>query len=134
MKPTTTKANCVYGNLREYFKSSIGLRHNFTNTYPSNFFVTNNRTNCNNVFTDSYFYCGLSKYRNHKYISTGNIKFRLYRNDLHVYTEIAGKEHLIISDLDKYYPSELEPYHYIDIYRDNLMIKLIEEIQTWLSR
>ena len=89
IKSTTSKSNRVFGYLREAIK--YGTLMPYT-TYPSDYFLTNKRVNCNGVYCDQYFNTIFNK--------LGKVKLRLYKNDLEL---TINHKVTIIPDLDRYY-------------------------------
>jgi hypothetical protein len=100
IKSTTQKSNEMFGKIHEackYGPLMIG-------TMPSDFQLANNRINQHAVYCDQYFMISLpsktANYKGYRLDLSGQIKFRLYRNDLHI---ITSNGEYIIEDLDKYY-------------------------------
>lgn len=100
IKSTTTKSNEMFGKIREackYGPLMIG-------SMPSDCKLANERINKHAVYCDQYFTIYLSRknmtYKKERLNLTGSIKFRLYRNDLHITT---SKGEFVIADLDRYY-------------------------------
>ena len=100
IKSTTQKSNEMFGKIREackYGPLMIG-------TMPTDVQLANKRINKHAVYSDMYFTIGLPRknttYKRERLNLNGTIKFRLYRNDLHITT---SKGESVIADLDRYY-------------------------------
>lgn len=100
IKSTTKKSNEMFGKIREackYGPLMIG-------TMPSDCYLANKRINKHAVYCDQYFTIGLprkiTRYCGYRLNLSGQIKFRLYRNDLYITTSNGES---VIEDLDRYY-------------------------------
>jgi hypothetical protein len=100
IKSTTQKSNEMFGKLREackYGPLMIG-------SMPSETKLNTKRVNKHAVYCDQSFTINLQRntasYKGYKVNLNGNVKFRLYRNNLYITT--ANGEY-VIEDLDRYY-------------------------------